>query len=242
MLLIPLASKGPWPVLQTCSLHLVAFDEGPQCIFRDPGFALFQGRDSVFSLYNRRFMSQARQMRHFCAKWHVCLPWVIKRLLCMQVFWSKMGARFGIKSTHRVENAENNHWDNRIEQKFGSGWRDWRALLRMVLFDWQRPPEKFLGTNKNGGASVREKGARACPALSCTSLILSPIFDSSGWGKKACLFPLAIIPIALDLIQVDLLASEVSLFWPRSGLLSGRKTLSPFLSEGRGAPLHKLSI
>ena len=66
MLQIPLAYTGPWPVLQTCSIHLLAFDEGPRYVFRDPGFALFEGRDSIFTLRNRHFMSQeVRRMRHF---------------------------------------------------------------------------------------------------------------------------------------------------------------------------------
>ena len=52
-------------ILQTCSIYLLAFDEGPQYVFRDPGFALFEGWDSVFSLCNRRFMSQVRRMWHF---------------------------------------------------------------------------------------------------------------------------------------------------------------------------------
>ena len=49
MLQIPLAYTGPWPVLQTCSIHLLAFDESPQYVFRDPGFALFEGGDSIFA-------------------------------------------------------------------------------------------------------------------------------------------------------------------------------------------------
>ena len=68
MLQIPLAYMGPWPVLQTCSIHLLAFDESPQYVVRDPGFALFDGRDSIFSIFtlrNRDFMSQVRRTRHF---------------------------------------------------------------------------------------------------------------------------------------------------------------------------------
>ena len=65
MLQIPLAYTGPWPVLQTCSIHLLAFDEGPRYVFWDPGFALFEGQDSIFTLRNRHFMSQVRQTRHF---------------------------------------------------------------------------------------------------------------------------------------------------------------------------------
>ena len=65
MLQIPLAYMGPWPVLETCSIHLLAFNERTQYVFRDPGFALFEGGDSIFTLRNRRFMSQVRRTLHF---------------------------------------------------------------------------------------------------------------------------------------------------------------------------------
>lgn len=81
--------------------------------------------------------------------------------------------------------------------------------------------------------SVREKGARACPALPCTSFIIRPIFVSSGWGKKTCLIPLAIIPIAC--VQV----AQASLSLQKK---SGRESLSPIFSDERGASLHKLSF
>ena len=130
---------------------------------------------------------------------------------------------------HRVQNAKNNHWDNRIEQKFGSGWWDWRALLR-TLFDWHRPLRSFWAQIRMVVLSVREKGARACPALPCTSFIVRPIFVSSGWGKKARLIPLAIIPIAC--VQV----AQVSLSLQKK---SGRESdLSPWFFLTRGGRLY----
>ena len=52
MLQIPLAYMGP------------AFDEGLRYVFRDPGFALFEGPDSIFTLRNGHCMSQVSRMRH----------------------------------------------------------------------------------------------------------------------------------------------------------------------------------
>ena len=148
-----------------------------------------------------------------CAKCCIGLPRLIKCLLFRQVFWSKMGVRFVIESMHRVQNAENNHWDNRIEQKFGLGWRDWRGLLR-TLFDWHRHLRSFGAQRRMVMLSRREKGAHSCPALLCTSR----------------LFPRAIIPIAY--VQTSLSPEKKS----------GKETLSPIFSEGRGASLHKLSF